>query len=85
MALRLDIEGIQKAKEVITNLGGRLWIVDQGFQYKGRLIHYLSVVEENGVAKLKFIHVISDFYIKELHPKTKQVNDIIKYINEKYK
>lgn len=85
MALRLDIEGLQKAKQIITNFGGKLWIADQNFQYKGQPIHYLSVVDENGVAKLKFINAIADAYIKELHPKTKEVNDIIKYVNEKYK
>ena len=83
MALRLDLNGIKKVKETIKVMGGIVPIADFGFSYKGKLIHCLSVVEEAGFERLKFLHYYSDGIYKELHPKTAQVNDIVKMFNEK--
>ena len=82
--IRLDIAGIQQAKETIQKMGGKVWIGEQMQFYKGQSIDLLSVVDENGTLRLKFIHIITHAFSKELHPKEKQVNEIIKNFNQTY-
>ena len=84
MAIRLDIDGIKKVKETIQKMGGRVWVGDQKQFTKRIPLDYLSVVDDNGYPRLKFMHVLANSYIKELRPNEKQINEIVKLFNQQY-
>lgn len=85
MALRLDIQGIKKAKDTIMKMGGIVPVADYQFTYKGYPIHCLAVVMEGGYPTLKFRYYYNKEFYKDLHPKTKEINDIVKIFNENYR